>query len=462
MIERGLAAAHELVYSCRRTFARPAANPEHLRRPVGGDASQGARDLKYTTLAAGALALACAHTAFAASDLANDVRACASSDPDVAIAACTRAMESGELSKETLAEDLFRRSNAYTVRGDRTRALEDYRAAIRVTPQAKDVYNNRGLAWLERGDLDRAKADFDAMVVYYPHEHRGFHNRAIVFERQGDIDHAIEDTMEAIRLGPPTNSLSWFSLGALWLDKRDADRAIAALDEAIRQESDDHRFWRVRGDAWLLKGDNDRALADLNEAVRLKPDAWGTYADRALVWAAKDDFEHVLRDTGEAARRYPAKTATDYKARGLMHLETGNYEGARADFDRALQLDAKIRGAGYVLVWREIARRRGDLPATSGAEPVLPPVDPNTWPGTLLRLTKGEIDAATVRRMAEEGDASTRRNRVCELDYYEGELSIAAGDVKGARTLLASAVDECPAGFIERSAAAVALARMGK
>jgi tetratricopeptide (TPR) repeat protein len=54
--------------------------------------------------------------------------------------------------------------------------------------------------------------------------------------------------------------------------KKDYDRAIADLTEAIRQNPTDDRGFKFRGTTYYFMRDYDRAIADLTEAIRIEPD----------------------------------------------------------------------------------------------------------------------------------------------------------------------------------------------
>jgi Tfp pilus assembly protein PilF len=96
--------------------------------------------------------------AFAQSD---DWTACTKTSGAVAMAACDRAISSGELTGRALAL----------------------------------AYSNRGDEWTARGDLARAIADYDQAIQHDPSQAAAFHSRAIVLESRGQYVAAITATI---------------------------------------------------------------------------------------------------------------------------------------------------------------------------------------------------------------------------------------------------------------------------
>jgi tetratricopeptide (TPR) repeat protein len=98
--------------------------------------------------------------------LASDWEACAKGSGDDAVAACTRAIDSGGYD-------------------GRARAL---------------LHTNRGVEWKAKGELDRAIEDFDAAIEHDSNQAAAFNNRGIAHAAKRDYDRAIADYDEAIRI----------------------------------------------------------------------------------------------------------------------------------------------------------------------------------------------------------------------------------------------------------------------
>jgi TPR repeat len=105
------------------------------------------------------LALACpavaddAHTCF--------VAAGSPASGDVAIAACTRAVNS-KVGRP--GANYSNRGNAYNFKGDKDHALADYSEAILLDSKLANAYTNRGLLYEKVGEKEKAQSDFLAAL----------------------------------------------------------------------------------------------------------------------------------------------------------------------------------------------------------------------------------------------------------------------------------------------------------
>ena len=106
--------------------------------------------------------------AFAQSTADAEQCANAGDSGDDTIAACTRAIKSGQLSSVNLAVTFYNRGNTWGRKGDNESALADYNETIRLIPQYALAYHNRGNTWGRKGDNDRALADYDEAIRLNP------------------------------------------------------------------------------------------------------------------------------------------------------------------------------------------------------------------------------------------------------------------------------------------------------
>jgi tetratricopeptide (TPR) repeat protein len=87
---------------------------------------------------------------------------------DEAIRLSTKAIESGELSREDLSSTYSLRGLAWAEKRDFDKAIADYTKAIEIDPKDAVAYYNRGLAWANKGDYDKANADMTKAIEIDP------------------------------------------------------------------------------------------------------------------------------------------------------------------------------------------------------------------------------------------------------------------------------------------------------
>lgn len=178
---------------------------------------------------------------------------CAHGSGDVAIADCTRAIQSGRYTGHALALKFSNRGVEWRIKGDYERAISDYDDAIRLDPDYADAY----------------------------------YNRCIAYNRQRKFDLALPDCNQAIALGPGANTLN-----ATGQEKLSADRS----------KSD---YYTQRGVAYHGRNEIDRAIADYGAALRLYPKNVAALNNRARAYDDKGDSARARADRDAAKRLAP-------------------------------------------------------------------------------------------------------------------------------------------------------------
>jgi tetratricopeptide (TPR) repeat protein len=268
--------------------------------------------------------LAAAASAYGQS-VADDDRFCAGTagTAEQRIAACTRAITSGQLSPEALARTFYNRGIEWSDQRDHDRAISDYTEALRLNPQDASSFYNRGNSWRQKGDGEKAIADYTDALRVNPRHASAYNNR-----------------------------------GLAWADRREYDRAIADYTEALRVDPQHMSAYNNRGNAWRDKGDTGRAIADFNEGIRLNPQYALAYNNRGLARTDRREYEAAIADFNEAIRLNP-QYANAYSNRGDALGSTGERTRALADYAEAVRLDPRNAARYNRIAWR-LAVTRND------------------------------------------------------------------------------------------------------
>jgi tetratricopeptide (TPR) repeat protein len=139
---------------------------------------------------------------FAGMAAADDKQTCVKASGDLAIAACTRAIASGQYNTHDLGTLYFDRGAEYAGKGEHDRAIQDYDQAIRLNPQDADAFHNRGAEYARKGQHDRAIKDFDQAIRLNPHHADVFYNRGLAKRKKGDTAGGDTDIARARQLQP--------------------------------------------------------------------------------------------------------------------------------------------------------------------------------------------------------------------------------------------------------------------
>jgi tetratricopeptide (TPR) repeat protein len=288
------------------------------------------------TFRQGLIAVLCVATAvmLAGPAAADDRDTCFKESGDVAIAACTRAIVSGNYRGKDLSELYVARCAEYNGKGDSDRAIADCNESLRLNPQYALAFNNRGNAYKNKGQNDRAIQDYDQAIRLDPQYADAFYNRGIAYGDKGQYDRAIQDYDQAIRLNPQ-HANAFNNRGTAYGDKGQYDRAIQDYDQAIRLVPNSFQYLRNRGNAYFLAGNYDRAIADYDAVGRIDP-----------------------------------KAADGLYGRGMAKLKKGDSAGGNADITAAKALEADIaeQFAKYGIRLNEAAASTAPLTATAATD----------------------------------------------------------------------------------------------
>ena len=242
---------------------------------------------------------------------------------------------------------------------------------------------------------------------------------------------------------PGNRAIAFSNRGVAYADEGDLDRAIDDYSEAIRLDPKSAHAYNGRGNAYARKGDIDGAIADYGEAIRVDPMYANAYNGRGNAYARKGDLDRAIAEYGEAIRVDP-KYDTAYYNRGRARF----YQGATADAEADLRQAAALDPAdAYSALWLEVVERRdgqsGHLTDATAN------IDKSKWPGPVVHYLLGELTLPALMAAADDPDATTRQNQLCEAEFYAGELALVHDAADTAQRLFERAVAGCPYGFVE-------------
>lgn len=260
------------------------------------------------------------------------------------------------------AESCLRRGRADM--GDHDTPFADAAAAIRIDPKLARAYRARGEAFLKKGDLDRAMADVTMAVTLKPDYGEAYGTRGRVYAAQFDTGKAVADFNEALRLNPSL-AAAYLDRGTAYAASHEYTRAIGDFTEAVRFVDANSTAARAalarRGAAYLAVGDADRAVADLEQVGgSTGPDSGEPWADLARAYAMKGDYAKAVDRWGYVVGcydrdQYKPQWARALQGRAAAHAKAGDPDSAKADYEKAMELDPTIASPA------EAAGMRADL-----------------------------------------------------------------------------------------------------
>ncbi len=116
--------------------------------------------------------------------------------------------------------------------------------------------------------------------------------------------------------------------------------ALKLYNEYLLFVLDDADALRFRGDVQKWQGDPASCIIDCDESIRLQPNNWVTLFIRARALIDQEKLNEALADL-EKAFALNLQSAEIYAARGIVYEKLNDLPKAIANFQKALQIDAK-------------------------------------------------------------------------------------------------------------------------
>jgi tetratricopeptide (TPR) repeat protein len=330
--------------------------------------------------------------------------------------------------------------------------------------------------------ITRGRESNDSLAVVY-------HYRGNAYLERGDAEHAIADFAQSIRLNPNLPH-SFYDRGRAYLAKKDTRHAIEDFDQTIKLNPDIPEVYDSRGVAYYDQGDADRAAQDYERAIMLDARYAPAFVHRGNLYADKGDYDRGIRDYDEAIR-LDRRDAEAWHRRGEAWFRKQDYARAAGDLDQALNLDPKNTNAVwrrtvtrfalgqyaqaaqdadrsvrltpdwvYGMLWRYIASAKSETAKPANVMPYSGKIDVSKWPGPVIALYMGALTAPQVSDAAVKAGGKSSAGYVCEAAFYIGELRLLRNDSNAARESLQTAVRTCPHTYDEYHAAVAELGRM--
>lgn len=189
---------------------------------------------------------------------------------------------------------------------------------------------------------------------------------------------------------------------------------------------------------------------------------------RGIAKATTGDYEGAQLDLNSAVALDSDFNADAYAYRGYIKLVLGQAKEAAVDLEKS----ADLLIWSYNVLWLHLARLKAGLPDTGPRSltnnAITLDVKRNQdgspgltrWPGALVKYMQGTVTREAVVEAAQQGDPARLAERVCDVDFYLGEVDLARNNPAAAKTQFERAADKCPFASFERMGSTAELMRL--
>ena len=148
-------------------------------------------------------------------------------------------------------------------------AIDLFTSAIKLNPDFKEAYANRGTAYFKNKDYSYAITDLNKAIELDTTDFENFNSRGIVFDAIKEYKKAISDYTKATDLNPKY-ATAYYNRSNTYLDLNDYTNAIADLTKAIDCKTDEmYLYYFFRGNAYYETDKRQEACKDWEKAYKL-------------------------------------------------------------------------------------------------------------------------------------------------------------------------------------------------
>lgn len=218
--------------------------------------------------------------------------------------------------------------------GNMETAIQQYRAYLKLRPDARDARSNLGAALASTGRYTDAITEYQQALKLGPKDPRIWLNLALAFYKAGEISEAARE-LSSLHAADPANQQVTLLLADCWLRQGENTRVVDLLTPLEKQNQNDLAIAYLLGTALLRDKQIERGQQMIDRILRNGDSAeahllLGTAKLEAL------DYPAAIADFQKAVELNP-KLPDVYSYLGRAQMLSGNMPAARDAFEKELE-----------------------------------------------------------------------------------------------------------------------------
>jgi len=126
----------------------------------------------------------------------------------------------------------FELAVSYQKRGEKAKAMEEYRKVIEIDPSNVESHNNLGVIYKDMGKLNQAVKEFQTVLAMNPRQEKARNNLGIIFYLQGNLQKAIQEFRGVLDVNAK-NREAYINLGVIYKRQNRIGKARRMLENAL-------------------------------------------------------------------------------------------------------------------------------------------------------------------------------------------------------------------------------------
>lgn len=225
------------------------------------------------------------------------------------------------------------RAKIYCELEDTVKALADYGAAIKVSPEEGDAYEKRAQIYYEQKKFDLADADYKQLISIDRGSVMGYMGIGRNRNEQQKWDEAIEQ-FNYVEKMHPTYSSAYAFRAESYLGKKEWDKATDDILTALKIDSNNKAFYMMQ-DLEEAPFTRLKAKLQIQAAKETNEEKWPYYL--GIIHEDRKQYKQAIKYYEEANKRNNA--AYNLERIATCYESDGQYENCLSTLERALNME---------------------------------------------------------------------------------------------------------------------------
>lgn len=262
---------------------------------------------------------------------------CKTQKTEQGISACTAVLKRGG-DLRTRSSALLGRAQAYWALNRLAEAEKDYSETIKLVPNFMALYRDRGQIRFGLGNMAGAMEDFSVAIEKDPFDADNHANRGYLKMLQYDFEGAREDIRKGL-FWKNDHPRSHYMMGLLHYSTGQYRDAITAIERARSHGFKDHPAFTTKARSHFYLNAYAAAETEATEGLASFPAISDLAEIRARARLAQSRLNEALADAETVVQAAP-RSGRAFATRAAVKLAMKDLAGAKADIDKAIELDA--------------------------------------------------------------------------------------------------------------------------
>ncbi|RTL38487.1 MAG: tetratricopeptide repeat protein [Candidatus Melainabacteria bacterium] len=225
-----------------------------------------------------------------------------------------------------------------------TQTITVYSSVLTASPTNVRARVNRGICYCRINQFNKAISDFNIAIKDDPNSDRAYQHRGYAFYKLGKFQNTIADASKAIKL----NSSNRYA----FRDRAQAYARLGQFDLAQKDFSEQQKLNRIAHEYYVALdlqhiGKFSDALALFEKNQKENPGMFNPNFRRATIYTKLGMYQEAVDVSTQFIKEHP-DTFEGRRLRAINYLQLGELAKARADADKALDIDPHALDPYYV------------------------------------------------------------------------------------------------------------------